>query len=129
MDIQNKSGPYNRPAVWASGKAKSSPHEWHSAWSTEHVRRVVMALLSKPTGAGAPVRSWADVRASTSPGRVEKGTPIYGMFRCDPASSGMISSSLKGVSRTEEGRVWDGPGLDKEAFVGASALSLYAGPI
>ena len=50
MDMHNKSGPYNRPAAWASGKAKSAPHEWHAAWSTGHVRRVGMAVLSKPTG-------------------------------------------------------------------------------
>ena len=57
----NKSGPYKRPAAWASGKTKSAPHEWHAAWSTGHVRRVGMVVLSKPTGAGAPERNWADV--------------------------------------------------------------------
>ena len=133
MDMQNKSGPYNRPAAWASGKAKSAPHEWHAAWSTGHVRRVGMAVLSKPTGAGGPERNWADVKAvfdkkkaSTLPERVEKKTLIYGMSRRDPTLSGKMSSSLKDAAWTEEDEVWDGLGRDKWAYAETSALRLYA---
>jgi len=54
MDMQNKSSPFNRPVAWASGKAKSTPQKLHAAWSTGHVRRVGMVVLSKPTGAGGP---------------------------------------------------------------------------
>jgi len=64
--------------------------------------------------------------AATLPERLEKGTPIYGMSRRDPALSGGMSSSLKDDAWTEEDEVWDGLGLDKWAYTETSALNLYA---
>ena len=133
LNIQDKSGPYNRPAAWASGKAMSAPQEWHAAWSTGHVRRVRMAVLPKSTGAGGAGRNWAGVEvvpdkkeAATLPERLEKGTLIYGMPRRDPALSGKMSPSLKDDAWTEEGEVRDGPGLGKWTYAETSALHLYA---
>ena len=54
MDMQSKSGAYSRATAWASTKVKSAPHKWHGAWSTGHICRVGMVVMSKPTGAGAP---------------------------------------------------------------------------
>ena len=92
-----------------------------------------MVVLSKSTGAGAPERNWADVKVvydkkktSSNPERVEKKTKIYGMSRRDPALSGKLSSSLKDDAWTEEDEVWDGPGLGKWDYAGATELAKYA---
>ena len=58
-EMQTKTGQYNRPSAWASGKIALAPHEWHAAWSTGPTRRVGMVVLSKATGAGEPERNWA----------------------------------------------------------------------
>ena len=133
MDMQNKSGPYARPTAWASTKVDTAPHEWHRAWSNGHARRVAMVVLSKSTGAGAPERSWADVKVvfdkkktSSDPERVEKKTKIYGMSRRDPTLSGKLSSSLKDDAWTEEDEVWDGLGLGKWDYAEATELAKYA---
>ena len=38
-EMQTKTGQYNRPSAWASGKIALAPHEWHPAWSTGPTRR------------------------------------------------------------------------------------------
>jgi len=65
-------------------------------------RHVGKAVLSKPMGAGAMERNWADVKvfdkkkAGSKPERVEKNTKIYGMSRRDPA----LLVSSRPASRT-----------------------------
>jgi hypothetical protein len=90
-------------------------------------------LLSKPTGAGAPERNWADVKvvfdkkkASRSPGKVEKKVKIYGTSRRDPTLSGKCSSSPKDDALTEDDEPWDGLGLDNWDFADTTALAMYA---
>ena len=77
-----------------------------------------MVVLSKPTGAGAPERNWANAKAvfdkkkaSMNPERVEKKLKIYGPSRRDPALSGKVSSSLKDDAWTKDDEVWGGLGL------------------
>ena len=92
-----------------------------------------MVVLSKSTGAGAPERNWADVKVvydkkktSSNPERVEKKTKIYGMSRRDPTLSGKLSSSFKDDAWAEEDEVWDGLGLGKWDYAGATELAKYA---
>ena len=48
---------------------KSAPHKWHYTYSLGvlDLREVAMEVLSKPTGAGAPERNWADFKMVFDP--------------------------------------------------------------
>ena len=129
-EMQTKTGQYNRPSAWASGKIARAPHEWHAAWSTGPTRRVGMVVLSKATGAGEPERNWGDVKqvydkgkASMDPEKAEKKVLIYGSSRRDPSLSGKISSSLKDDAWTKDDEVWDGLGLAKWGYADVVALT------
>ena len=43
---------------------KSAPNMWHYTYSRDvpDLREVAIKALSKPTGAGAPERNWADFK-------------------------------------------------------------------
>jgi len=133
MDTQTKSGHYSRPAVVE--KISAAPQLWHAVWSTGHARRMAMVVLSKPTGAGAPERNWADVKAVFDKGkaptlsaRVEKKAKTFGQSRRDPTLSGKLSSCFRDDAWTEEDEVWGGLGLEKWAYADMSALLLHATP-
>jgi hypothetical protein len=84
--FHRKVGVYNKPHIWASDLL-SAGEEWHSTYSRHNpeFRKLAMVVLSKPIGAGAPERNWADVKTvwdSTSAkmhtDKVEKKVIIHG---------------------------------------------------
>ena len=90
---------------------KSAPHKWHYTYSrgVPNLREVAMKVLSKPTGAGAPERNWADFKmvfdqhkARTGSDKLEKKVKIYGETRRNIVLTGDGSGDI--------GDIWKGTG-------------------
>jgi len=84
--LHRKAGNYMKPHLWVSSLLDEGQN-WHSTYSRHnpHMRKLGMIVLSKPIGAGAPERNWADVKTvwdstkgSMSPEKMEKKVIIYG---------------------------------------------------
>ena len=110
---------------------KSAPHKWHYTYSrgVPDLREVAMEVLSKPTGAGAPERNWADFKmvfdqhkARTGSDKLEKKVKIYGETRRNIVLTGDDSGDI-GDTWKETDEVFEGLGLEKWGYAAVDDLT------
>jgi|GEM_PF-3230808 hypothetical protein len=131
-DFHGKKGSFSDPMKWKSQLVKKAPHSWHYSHSMDHpaLRQVGMKVLSKPTGAGAPERNWADVKylyndlkATTSTERMERKLKVFTIARRDRILSGKSDDDFVGDSWKDTDEVFDGLGLEKWDYAEVSSLT------
>ena len=92
--------------------------QWHSTHSRHNpeYRKLAIVVLSKPIGAGAPERNWADVKtvwdftsAKMRPEKVEKKVIIYGAAHRLQSLTG-VPDDVRMIWEAKD-EVWDDLGL------------------